>query len=115
MTRSPSSSLLSELQNPTSLAKLNAGLVALKNELIGHEQRKKVWIGYGIVPILARILEQRRGDTGKRSRRESNGDTIATDQKSGLTEDDTACLHATVIAGNIAQGMLNMRLIRLPD
>ena len=100
MTRSPSSALISELQNPSSPIKLNAALVALKNELIGHEQRKKVWIGYGIVPILARILEQRRGDTGK-NKKDTNGETSG--MESRLTEDDTACLHATVIAGNIAQ------------
>ena len=101
MTRSPSPTLLAELQSPTSLSKLNVALVALKNELIGHEQRKKVWIGYGIVPILARILEQRKVDTGKRSARYSSEGSEASNAT--LSEGDSACIHAVVIAGNIAQ------------
>ena len=104
MTRSPSSTLLAELQNPTSPSNLNSALVALKNELIGHEQRKKVWIEYGIVPILTHILENRRGDTGKRSSRNYK-DAPTTEGNPTLTEDDTACIHATVITGNIAQGV----------
>lgn len=65
MTRSPPPPLVYDLQSSNSLHGQLTALRTLKNELIGAEQKKKAWIGLGIVPILSNILQSRKSDNGK--------------------------------------------------
>ena len=105
MTQSPLP-LFDELHHPTSTATQLAALKALKNELVGHEPRKKIWVNYGIIPILSRILSARRNHSGKRATRE----TIASgfqDGRNALSEDDASCLQAAVIVGILANGRIH--------
>jgi hypothetical protein len=102
MKRLPTPSILQELQTPSSTADLVTNLRRLKNELIGHDQRKEDWIGHGIVPVLSRVLTSRKS-SGKRSR-ESNGDSKASERRHTRTEEDEACLQAIIIVASLAQG-----------
>lgn len=68
-------------------------LRTLKNELIGHDQRKEAYVGAGIIPALARVLASSR-PTGKAA-------TAEFDQNS---EDAQACLQAILIVGSLIQG-----------
>ncbi|OJJ35671.1 hypothetical protein ASPWEDRAFT_51655 [Aspergillus wentii DTO 134E9] len=100
MTRASAPPLLLQLQSAESISSKVATLRALKNETIGHDQRKEAWIGWGIVPILAEILASRPSCGGS----ELNGG--AKPQKSSTTrsEEDEACMQAITILGSLAQG-----------
>ena len=108
MTRTPLPPILQELQNPASSATQLVALKALKNELIGHDQRKKQWIDFGILPILAGILSQKRTQQGKRANRDSNGHGVAHGGRLALSDDNASCLQATVIIGSLAQGLFSV-------
>lgn len=73
MGRSIIPSALAELSNPTSIEAQVVALRDLKNEIVGHEQRKELAVTHGVVRPLAGLLQDgvRRG--GKR--RHSNGAT----------------------------------------
>lgn len=104
MTRSSTPPILVELQNPSSYATQIAALKALKNEVVGHDQKKEAWIGYGILPLLSRILFSRRGGNGKRISRDVNGDNKLSEKRQLRTEEDDACLQAVIIVGSLAYG-----------
>lgn len=104
MTRSSTPPILVELQNPGSVASQIAALRALKNEIVGHDQKKEAWIGYGIVPLLSRILASRKG-SGKRKNREINGTGKTFERRHNRSEEDEACLQAIIVVGCLAQGM----------
>ena len=56
----PISPALNDIQDPTSPAStLIVALKTLKNEVVGHEQRKELVIKQGIVPCLTNILAHR--------------------------------------------------------
>ncbi|KAL8883840.1 MAG: hypothetical protein Q9215_007984 [Flavoplaca cf. flavocitrina] len=95
--------ILSELRSSTSSINQVAALRALKNEIIGHEQKKREWVGLGVLAPLARILTTPRAN-GKR--RESNGNRPAHHGKTALgrTDEEEARLQAIVIIGSLASG-----------
>lgn len=102
MTRAASPPLLADLQHPESLAVQVAALRTLKHEIIGHDQRKETWIGYGIVPLIARVL--RRG-CGKRTPvGELNGTRKQSDAVRTRTDEENACLQAIVIVCSLVKG-----------
>jgi len=78
------SDLSSELQQPTSWEAQKRALKALKNEIVGTDQRKEYWIRQGVVSWLARYLE------------------APQHQDSGWSE---AHLQAIIIIGSLAHGM----------
>ena len=103
MTQSSLPPIFDRLQHPTNTATQLAALISLKNELIGHELRKRAWINNGIIPILSRILSSRRSQSGKRATRETNGSGFR-DGRTTLPDDDCLCLQATLIVGILAHG-----------
>src|SRR5436190_13714222 len=104
MTRAVAPQILSELQDPESPAARIAALRVLKNEIIGHDQRKEAWIGWGIVPLLSRILAARRGAGKKSVPRELNGNGKHSGRSTGRSDEDETCLQAIIIVGGLAQG-----------
>lgn len=103
MTRPSTPPILSELRTPSSLATQIAALRALKNEIIGHEQKKETWVGLGVVTPLVRILNTQRASS-KRKYRDINGPADHTFQPRGRTEEEEARLQALIIVGSLAQG-----------
>lgn len=105
MMRTPPSLLL-ELQQPASLAALTASLRRLKNELVGHDQRKELWIEWGILSILSRLLASKNSSGKNAAGQETNGANTA--KRKGLlemrTEEDEACVQAVIVLGSLAQG-----------
>lgn len=73
-------------------------LRTLKNELIGHDQRKEAFVSAGIIPALAQVLATRR-PTGKAVTAELDGSALCQG-----SEDAKACLQAVLIVGSLAQG-----------
>ncbi|KAL4948022.1 armadillo-type protein [Aspergillus filifer] len=100
MTRAETPPLFLELQNADSLSSQATALRALKNETIGHEQRKEALVQFGLIPVLAGVLEAR--SLGK-SAELKNGSKYA--GLSGSKEEaDDACLQAIILLGSLAQG-----------
>ncbi|KAL8791198.1 MAG: hypothetical protein Q9213_000155 [Squamulea squamosa] len=95
--------ILSELRSSTSSTNQIAALRALKNEIIGHEQKKRTWVNLGVLAPLARILNTPRA-IGKR--RESNGNRSAQHGKTafGRSDEEEARLQAIIIVGSLASG-----------
>ncbi|KAF2180199.1 ARM repeat-containing protein [Zopfia rhizophila CBS 207.26] len=107
MGRSSIPPALIELSNPTTPeAQVNA-LRDLKNEIVGHDQRKELAVRHGVVKPLAGILraEARRG--GKRRGRAMNGNgSVEREGEKAMewsTEDEMR-YQATLVVGSLAIG-----------
>ena len=95
---------LSDIQSASSLPSQVAALRSLKNEIIGHDQKKEAWIRNGLISELASILS-RRDDVTKRAV-DVNGNTKS-NRRASRSGDDELMQQAMVIVGSLAQGMLH--------
>ena len=109
MGRSTIPPALVELSNPSSPEAQIAALQNLKNEIVGHEQRKELAVTYGIVKPLAGLLrtEARRG--GKRRRNVTNGHGTGLygetrPSPADWTTEDELRFQATLVVGSLANG-----------
>jgi hypothetical protein len=101
---------LQELANPASPeAQVNA-LRTVKNEIVGHDQRKELAVRHGVVKPLAAILrtEARKGGKRRRGARNgSNGGPVSVEvqalQGSWSIEDELR-FQATLVVGSLANG-----------
>lgn len=98
--------LLNRLSNATSVSEQTVALRALKHEIIGHDQRKEIWVKEGIVQLLSLILE-----CSARGEYDTNKEAMADGQRRGghtskvsMTEGQELCLQAVIITGSLAQG-----------
>lgn len=108
MGRSTIPSALSELSNPTTPEAQVAALQSLKNELVGHEQRKELAVTHGIVKPLASLLRAEARKGGKRRRNIGNGNSSGLfGDTAGLEEwttEDELRFQATLVVGSLANG-----------
>ncbi|KAL9102474.1 MAG: hypothetical protein Q9163_002374 [Psora crenata] len=103
MTRPSTPPILLELRSASSLASQIKALRQLKNELIGHEQRKEMWVALGVLAPLVRILESHKGDS-KRGLGDSDAYRNQDETTHLETEDEQARLQAIIIIGSLAHG-----------
>ena len=103
MTRPSTPPILAELRSSSSPASQVAALRALKNEIIGHEQKKEMWISLGVLSPIKRILNSHKG-AGKRKYRDGNGDSKQTKRRGSRTDEEEARLQAIIIVGSLAHG-----------
>ena len=103
MTRPSTPPILSELRSPSSPASQVAALRALKNEIVGHEQKKEMWVGLGVVTPITRILNTHRSG-GKKKCRDGIGDADNFNGKIARTDEEEARLQAIIIVGSLAYG-----------
>lgn len=102
MTRASTPLSLLQLQNADSLSSQAALLRSLKNETIGHDQRKVIYVKRGIIPILTKVLTAGKLHGRNNVATELNG---AVNQPSAVKSDgDEACHQAIIILGSLAQG-----------
>lgn len=76
----------------------------LKNEIVGHEQRKELVVSFGVVKPLAVLLEKK---GGKRRRGVTNGSTGApreSERVQAWTANDESRFQATLVVGSLANG-----------
>ncbi len=106
---------LAELAQPSSPGAQVVALRNLKNEIVGHEQRKELAVVHGVVRPLAALLGEgvRRG--GKQQR---HGNGVASDARSASvsasvsasaavsawTSDDELRFQTTLVVGSLANG-----------
>lgn len=48
--------ILSQLRNARTTPEQTAALRALKNEIVGHVQRKETWVAYGVLEPIVRTI-----------------------------------------------------------
>jgi type II secretory pathway pseudopilin PulG len=100
MTRAAAPPILEQLQSAESASAQITALRALKNELIGHDQRKEALAAEGIIPALSQVLTSRWPATNQ------NESALPQDRSTQKSpEDCEACLQATLVVGSLAQGM----------
>lgn len=66
------SALLSQVQTSSSPAEQLAALRALKNDVIGHPQRKRAWISQGVIYPIVRILNASRTRSRQNERKDES-------------------------------------------
>ncbi|EFR03412.1 armadillo repeat protein [Nannizzia gypsea CBS 118893] len=95
MTKVVSPQLLDDVRNADSTAGRIAALRSLKNDIIGHNQKKQAWTELGILPLLSDVLMSRRGVARKPEFHSP---------KQNQTEEDEMCFQAITIIGSLALG-----------
>ncbi|KAL2825480.1 armadillo-type protein [Aspergillus cavernicola] len=104
MTRAATPPILLQLQRAESLSSQAAALRGLKNETIGHDQRKETWVQLGLIPLLANILSSRsRGGISAATSKLKKG-FKPSDLPGTNEEADDACLQAIILLGSLTQG-----------
>lgn len=98
MTKVVSPHLLDDVRSADSTAGRIAALRALKNDIIGHNQKKQAWTELGVLPLLSDVLFSRRGVARK-------ADFHSHGPKQHTTEEDEMCFQAITIIGSLALGM----------
>lgn len=106
MTRAAAPPILLQLHGAESLSAQIRALRTLKNELIGHDQRKETYVADGIIPALAQVLISRWP-----GRTEPN-EVSSQDRVSQKAEYYDVCLQATLVVGSLAQGSFPLLGIR---
>lgn len=105
MVQGPSPELLESIRNPTSLDAQIASLRQIKNELVGHDQRKEIAVKRGLIEPLANILTAPTKAAGKK--RSANGTSSSLQQQQGTTpwtQEHELRLQATLILACLANG-----------
>ncbi|KAF1844702.1 ARM repeat-containing protein [Cucurbitaria berberidis CBS 394.84] len=100
---------LNELSNPSTPEAQVAALQNLKNEIVGHEQRKELAVTHGVVKPLAGLLRAEARKGGKRRRNVTNGhgSGLFSETRRNLVEwttEDELRFQATLVAGSLANG-----------
>ncbi|KAM5464020.1 hypothetical protein MauCBS54593_007196 [Microsporum audouinii] len=95
MTKVVSPHLLDDVRNADSTAGRITALRALKNDIIGHHQKKQAWTELGILPLLSDVLSSRRG-VGKK--------IDCQRPRQHQTEEDEMCFQAITVIGSLALG-----------
>lgn len=96
MARTSSSSVLAQLPSLLSPDTRVAALRTLKNELIGHDEKKELWVRSGVLKPLATVMTSHvPPDMRTNKRAESR------------SEQEEARLQAIIIVGSLAQGLYN--------
>lgn len=108
MGRSSIPPALIELSNPsTPEAQVNA-LRNLKNEIVGHDQRKELAVRHGVVTPLAGLLRTEARKGGKRRKGVQNGNSSSGREGERTLEwstEDELRFQATLMVGSLANGM----------
>ena len=104
MARLSTSPVLAELQQPSSTYAQIEALRSLKNEIIGHAQKKEWWIAQGVVSCLERILSTHRSSS-KRRQRDLNG-TVNGVSEGSRSDEEEARLQAVIVVGSLADGAI---------
>jgi armadillo repeat-containing protein 8 len=100
MARAQSHPILAQLRNARTLPEQTDALRALKNEIIGHVQRKEQWIGLGVLDPIVRTLASARSPV------KSNGkDSRFPLPQRPLSEDENVRLQALQLVASFANGM----------
>ncbi|GJN74146.1 hypothetical protein PLICBS_008235 [Purpureocillium lilacinum] len=99
MARPQSSPILAQLRSAKTYPEQTAALQALKNEIVGHIQKKEAWIGFGVLEPIVLTL------SASRSPAKPNGKDARTQLVSRpLSDEDSVKLQALQLVASFANG-----------
>ncbi|KFX97777.1 hypothetical protein V490_02624 [Pseudogymnoascus sp. VKM F-3557] len=98
MEASSSQPILAQILNPSSPAEHITALRALKNDIIGHQQRKEAWVGLGALDSIARA------SASQENRQATKSGYEPARVANSLSEEETLRLQALSILGSLAYG-----------
>lgn len=101
MSRVAAPPILLQLHSSESVSSQAACLRTLKNELIGHDQRKEAYVISGVLPALVQVLTTYR--PGGLATTDPNGQ-LSNPADYRNSSQYEACLQSILIVGSIAQG-----------
>ncbi|KAJ5584166.1 Armadillo [Penicillium hispanicum] len=102
MTRAAAPPTLLQLQTAESVSTQLAALRSIKNELIGHDQRKEAYVVGGVIPALVQVLTSQR--PAKAGSTEPNRSALNQTGSCQGSEEAEVGLQAILIVGSLAQG-----------
>ena len=103
MVQGPSLDAIEAIRNPQSLDSQISTLKQLKNDIVGHDQRKELVVKQGVIEPLISIISTSSKATGKRRVAETNGDSLHGARRP-WTREEEARLQATLILASLAGG-----------
>lgn len=104
MGRSTIPPALIELSNPSSPEAQLDALRNLKNEIVGHGQRKELAVVHGVVKPLAALLRPETPKGGRRRRGVHNGTHATGESATAWTSEDERRFQATLVVESLATG-----------
>ena len=100
MARPQSSPILAQLRNAKTLPEQTSALQALKNEIVGHVQKKEAWIALGVLdPVVSALT------TGGSLARPNGKDVAVQLASRPLCQEDSVKLQALQLVASFANGM----------
>jgi hypothetical protein len=100
MARPSSPPILTQIRNSKSPTEQIVALRALKNEIIGHQQKKEMWVGLGVVEPIVRIMTLNKAQ-GKQNGKERYDHRFTPES---LSEKEMVRLQALCVIGSLAHG-----------
>lgn len=107
----PSPSFLTQIRAAQTLPEQIASLRALKNDIIGHQQRKEMWVALGLIEPVVRILNANKPSI-KRNGKGPRSSIYATQS---LSQEEEVRLQAISIVGSLAHGEQLHHILLLPE
>lgn len=104
MSSADNAAVLAALSSPDQAQQLSA-LRALKNDIVGHTQKKEKWLEAGALKPVVQICETSRSVAAKDGRRDSRGQAQSAGRP--LTGDEVVRLQALQILASFANGMIS--------
>lgn len=98
MARPQSSPILTQLRSAKTVAEQTAALQALKNEIVGHVQKKEAWVGLGVLELIVRSLST------SRSASKAGKDFAVQPVHRDLTEEEGLKVQALQLIASFANG-----------
>ena len=92
--------ILSQLRGAKNFPEQTLALQALKNEIVGHIQKKELWIRLGVLQPIVKTLSTSR-PPGKTNGRDARLQPLARP----LSEEDAVKLQALQLVGSFANGI----------
>lgn len=101
MARPQSPPILAQLRSARTVSEQTAALRALKNDIVGHVQKKEEWIALGVLDPIARTIS-----TGRPQAKLNGKGSQNQFYSRQLSEDDGARLQALQLVASFAHGMI---------
>lgn len=101
MARPSNSPILAQLRNAQTLPEQATALQALKNEIVGHVEKKEAWIKLGVLELIVKTL----GSNGS-PRKASGKDADIQRSPPLLSDEQSVRLQALQLVASFANGMV---------
>ncbi|CAH0032021.1 unnamed protein product [Clonostachys rhizophaga] len=101
MARPQNHPILAQLKSARTTSDQTASLRALKNEIVGHIQRKEAWVALGVLEPIVRTISSRSSLTRPNGKESSQANPLA---PAYLSEEDGTKLQALQLVASFAHG-----------